>query len=360
MKPNRYFLRSALLFSIILSAAITANAAIVDITFDRLHPDTLVVHQVVMADLSTNYTNPSTDTIAVPTTSVNLRYNITEPCRLEISPLYQDYNSLTLYVNPDDTLSVTVEKRDLRQATVIGSEIMEEISRFKNESKLYIDSIKVINERISASYRFNYDYTLAHRNEPIAIYSLARMPVEMATTIADSITDNARTSIMHPIYERIQHNISDYRQMQRTKATTDEGNTAPEFTLTDINGDSVSLSQFRGKWVLIDFWGTWCGWCLKGFPDLQDFHSAYSDKCTVIGIDIKDHEETWREFVTARQLPWLNLWNDPSANDNIERTYAIESCPTKLLIDPAGIIRLKIIGETPEFYQKAKAIFESE
>ncbi|MDE6393778.1 MAG: TlpA family protein disulfide reductase, partial [Duncaniella sp.] len=53
---------------------------------------------------------------------------------------------------------------------------------------------------------------------------------------------------------------------------------APDFTLPDLNGKEVSLSDFRGKWVVLDFWGSWCGWCVKGFPALKEAYTQYGKK----------------------------------------------------------------------------------
>ncbi len=352
------------LSALILLCANIAHGAVINISFDHQRPDTLLVRCVAIADLATDHTYPTIDTVAVTSPKISLPYKITQPYRFTISPMYQDYNSATLYIAPTDTIDIAVERRDLSKARISGTDLMNSINAYRHTvsdlSNRITDSIADSGEWIMAQYRFNYDYTLAHRNDPVAIESLGCMPVAMAESIIDSIGLQARQSILQPIYRRITSNVEKFRMTKVAQQATSVGATAPDFTLADANGNPVSLSQFRGQWVLIDFWGTWCGWCIKGFPALREFQSRYADKCTVIGVACHDAKDSWMGFINAHRLPWINLWNDPESHgdSNVERIYGLESYPTKLLIDPQGKIMLKVIGENPDFYNKAETIID--
>ena len=63
---------------------------------------------------------------------------------------------------------------------------------------------------------------------------------------------------------------------------------APDFTLSDINGKSLSLSSMRGKVVVLDFWGSWCVWCIRGIPDMKKYYEKYKGKFEIIGMDCGD------------------------------------------------------------------------
>lgn len=123
---------------------------------------------------------------------------------------------------------------------------------------------------------------------------------------------------------------------------------APAFTLMDINGQSLSLSDLKGKWVILDFWGSWCPWCIKGFPALKEAYAQYDGKVEVLGIDCGDTDEVWREAVKKYELPWLQVYN-PKGSDLTER-YGIQGFPTKFIIDPEGRIANVTIGEDPAFF----------
>ncbi len=123
---------------------------------------------------------------------------------------------------------------------------------------------------------------------------------------------------------------------------------APEFTLMDINGDQLSLSELKGKWVILDFWGSWCPWCIKGFPALKEAYKQYNGKVEVIGIDCGDTEEVWKDAVKKHELPWLQVYNPKGSS--LTEQYGIQGFPTKFIIDPEGRIANVTIGEDPAFF----------
>jgi len=137
-----------------------------------------------------------------------------------------------------------------------------------------------------------------------------------------------------------------------------DGTKAPDFTLPDASGKMVSLSSLQGKWVVLDFWGSWCGWCIKGFPQMKENYKELNDRVTFVGVDCGDKQETWKAALKKHDLPWLNLWNNPETGKELLSTYAIQGFPTKLIIDPEGIIRNTTIGENPAFYDTLRELLK--
>ena len=77
------------------------------------------------------------------------------------------------------------------------------------------------------------------------------------------------------------------------------GNPAPEIAKNDfVTGKPFSLSSLKGKVVLLDFWGSWCGWCIKGFPEMKQYYKKYAGKFEILGVDCNDTEEKWRKAVS--------------------------------------------------------------
>ena len=124
---------------------------------------------------------------------------------------------------------------------------------------------------------------------------------------------------------------------------------APNFTLKDLEGKDVSLSDFRGKWVILDFWGSWCPWCIKGFPELKEAYQKYGDELVIIGVDCRESEEDWRAGVEKYQLPWVNVYNPKDSKLTTE--YAVPGYPTKAIINPQGIIKNITVGHDPAFFE---------
>ncbi len=126
------------------------------------------------------------------------------------------------------------------------------------------------------------------------------------------------------------------------------GVAAPDFTLTDINGKPLSLSSLRGKYVLLDFWGSWCVWCIRGVPKMKEYYAKYAGKFEILGIDCRDTQEQWKAAVAKHELPWLHVYNP--AESSVLSDYGIQGFPTKVLVGPDGNIVKTFVGEVPEFY----------
>lgn len=146
-----------------------------------------------------------------------------------------------------------------------------------------------------------------------------------------------------------------YHTVEHNRQLTEPGNAAPLFTLPSIDAESVSLESLRGKWVILDFWGSWCSWCIKGFPELKQFYADHGGKVEVVGIDCNDADADWRKAVADNDLQWINIADDGSVNV----AYAIEAFPTKVVIDTAGVIRMKVVGEDPDFYANLADLLSS-
>jgi len=131
------------------------------------------------------------------------------------------------------------------------------------------------------------------------------------------------------------------------------GNAAPEFTQNDTNGKPVSLASFRGKYVLLDFWASWCGPCRKANPGLVRMYKEYSNKkfkgakngFTVVSVSMDKNKDAWMNAIKQDGLVWpyhmsdLIDWNTGKCAP--ANAYGIQYIPQGFLIDPQG----KIIGK---------------
>lgn len=149
----------------------------------------------------------------------------------------------------------------------------------------------------------------------------------------------------------------DYEKKQQEAAKdVADGKLAPDFTLKSIDGTDLSLSSLRGKYVILDFWGSWCGWCIKGFPDMKKYYEKYKSKMEILGVDCRDTQEKWKAAIEKYELPWKHVYNPD--NSSLTADYAIEGYPTKVIIDPEGKIVKTIVGEDPEFYTFLDELFK--
>lgn len=146
------------------------------------------------------------------------------------------------------------------------------------------------------------------------------------------------------------------RQQEMQNKTLPMGSVAPDFTLDDINGKPLSLSSLRGKFLVLDFWGSWCGWCIKGFPKMKEYYAKYKDKLEILGMDCSDTVAKWKKAVADNQLPWLHVY--VPRGSQVPNDYMITAFPTKIIISPEGKVLMTIIGEDPKFYDILDEMFQ--
>ena len=120
------------------------------------------------------------------------------------------------------------------------------------------------------------------------------------------------------------------------------GRPAPDFTLTDLEGNSVTLSDFRGKVVFINFWATWCPPCRAEMPDMEAIYQEYKSKdVVVIGVDLLEDENEVRQYVQQGGFSWTFVIDTTGA---VATNYGITAIPTSLFLDKEGVIRAVSIG----------------
>ena len=270
-------------------------------------------------------------------------------------------------------------KGDLKEYQVTGSDFYTAYNKLDEEMKPLNDSIKsIINRAMQMQQEGGaqdsimkvvapleelekraasrcLEYIRQHPDEDLSVF-LAWRTGEKQEEALELLGDKAKNGKLAAMYQFLDKIIKEEQEKAKAKENVSEGKPAPDFTLKDLQGKDLTLSSLRGKYVVLDFWGSWCGWCIKGIPEMKKYYAKYKDKMEILGIDCRDTEEKWKEAVEKHELPWLHVRNE--GNPDVSTLYAIEGYPTKIVIDPEGNIAKIVVGEDPAFYEYLDELFK--
>jgi len=201
--------------------------------------------------------------------------------------------------------------------------------------KQLADSVKILKEAINVVYD-NWIY--GHSASPVSAYAIWLNYNLNGSTRLEQLLNSLKMSAK---------DNSIGRELQQTVDVgklTAIGQMAPEFTQNDTSGRPLSLKQFRGKYVLIDFWASWCGPCRAENPKIVKLFQKFKDKeFTILGVslDREGDKDKWLKAIHDDGLTWNHVSDLKWWKNEVATLYGIRSVPSSLLIDPQGRIIAK-------------------
>ena len=263
---------------------------------------------------------------------------------------YADYHQVDLF-------NENAEKEQLDNADKFN-EMLESNTFSKEELDKFND--EVFKPSFQRYQQAIIDYIKAHPTQEAAMFLLKRIDgldkMKETFMLFDASVRNGR---MRPLYdswvEDAEDRLKDEAKEKEAQKKQVAGIEAPVFTLNDLEGKPLALTSLRGKYVILDFWGSWCVWCIKGFPKMKEYYAKYPGKFEILGIDCNDTEEKWKDAVKKHELPWLHVYC-PRESTLLD-DYGITGFPTKIIIGPDGKVVKYIVGEDPSFYTLLDEMF---
>lgn len=353
---NKYILS----FALIAAGTVAASADVIVAFPNGENGKKYVVEHMLISDMvkprGERPANPVADTLTVTNNAIVIPVEPKGDARYIIST--GDRSAIQFFTSPKDELLVKVSYMNPLTYSVEGSALMDGITSLKpREEELMAEYMSAnaardegsIEAVINAYNKFFADYIDKNPTSPASAYALSRLEGEEFLKNYQKLEPNLTNNLFYPILVKMKESAERSVAAEKKMQALQNGETpAPNFTLKNLEGKDVSLSDFRGKWVVIDFWGSWCGWCIKGMPKLKDAYEQYAPELEVIGVDCNESQEAWRKGVEKYQLPWVNVYNPEGST--LLADYVVQGFPTKVIVSPEGKIANIIVGEDPAFY----------
>ncbi|MDB4925992.1 TlpA disulfide reductase family protein [Mucilaginibacter sp.] len=262
-------------------------------------------------------------------------------------------DSRTFYLSSGVT---AISGNNLRTAAIKGGKAQDDYMEFTEKSNTLVDSVNQYTWKVIATsaakkpaIQTRLDTSRAQLEKAvrsfIAAHNNSYVSLDLVGDRAFAITDPDGFQKMYDLLSPDLKNTPDgkkYAQLLYLTRRLAIGQQAIEFTQNDPNGKPVSLASLKGKYVLIDFWASWCGPCRVEYPYLKKAYSKFSNKdFEIISVSLDSKSPDWIKAIKDNGFEWTQVCDFKGFNNDVAVAYGVYAIPRSFLIDPTGKIIAK-------------------
>lgn len=249
-------------------------------------------------------------------------------------------------------LQYAVEMQDWKSAEAAGEQLVESAQGNKNVAIAHY-SLGMVWMNEALQRKKDELFSRVHDEMTKALASYANFPNAIfvdGQALAHLNQDDAAKAQFEKFVKTSETEDLDRRRALRyiSEPNLARARMAPAFEVTTTDGQRVSLDDFKGKVVLIDFWATWCGPCREALPHMKDIAKKFQGQPLVIlSVSLDDNEDKWKEFVSKNGMTWLQ-YRDGGFTGPISTLFEVRAIPHTFSIDVDGVLQDEHIGDASE------------